>query len=155
MALSSGTVSWAVSENEVFLKMTTEFSVRRPMPENSSCRLPWMRVGRPAVSGRPRSTNRSSKGTTWYFTASMSHSRWSSCSLSGCWAARSWAWVQSVVVSYSSHTSSSKAGGFTCVPVSQGVRCLVTAVQPLWVIISLKVPCSDPSAEAPLSPMIT
>ena len=38
--------------------------------------------------------------------------------------------VQSLLVSYSSQTSSSKAGsGFD---VSQGVLCRVTAVQPLW-----------------------
>ena len=95
----SGTVTWAVIEYDVFFIMTTEFSVRRPMPPNSSCLRPWISVGRPAVSGRPRSTKRSSRGTTWYLTASISHRRCSSASLSGCSAARSWAWVQSVVVS--------------------------------------------------------
>ena len=35
-----------------------------PIPPNSSWRFPWIRVGRPAISAIPRSTNRSSSGTT-------------------------------------------------------------------------------------------
>lgn len=83
----------------MFFIITTEFSVSRPMPPNSSCLRPWISVGRPAVSGRPRSTKRPSSGTTWYFTASISLSRCSSVNVSGRSAARSWACVQSVVVS--------------------------------------------------------
>src|SRR6478735_8810415 len=65
------------------------------MPENSSCELPLMSWGRPAISGLMRSKPRSSNGTTWYFTASMSQSRCSSASLSGFSVARLLAWVQS------------------------------------------------------------
>ena len=43
--------------------------------------------------GLTRSAERSSIGTTLYLTASISHSRCSSASISGCSAARSWAWL--------------------------------------------------------------
>ena len=92
------------------------------MPPNSNCRLPLISCGRPAMSGLARSAKRSSSGSTLYLTASISHSRCSSCSFCGFAFARSFAWVQSVFVSYSSQTSSSKAGSCTC-PVSHGVRC--------------------------------
>jgi glycosyltransferase involved in cell wall biosynthesis len=47
------------------------FSDKRPMPPKSSCVLPWISVGRPAMSGLKRSTRRSSIGSTLYFVASM------------------------------------------------------------------------------------
>jgi hypothetical protein len=89
----------AVSACDLFLTVTTEYSVSRPMPANSSCVLPRMRVGRPAISGTNRSVPRSSRGSTLYLTASISHRRCSSRSRSGCSADTSWAWLQSARVS--------------------------------------------------------
>ena len=51
----SGTSTSAVTACDLFLMLTTEFSVRRPMPPNSSCRSPRTSVGRPATSGMKRS----------------------------------------------------------------------------------------------------
>jgi len=106
------------------------FSVSRPIPEKSIWEFPLMSVGRPAMSGLNRSTRRSSRGSTLYLRASSRNSACSSASFSGFSAARSRAWLQSVVVSYSSHVSSSNAGSeaFT----THGVECLVTAAQPSW-----------------------
>jgi hypothetical protein len=126
----SGMMIWAVTAWDLFLMTTTEFSDSRLMPPNSSWRLPQISWGRPARSALKRSTRRSSNGKTLYLLASSRNSRCSSCSLSGWVAARSWAWVQSVLVSYSSQTSSSNAGSSS--PITHGVLWRVTAVQPLW-----------------------
>ena len=93
LAPPSGTSTSAVTENDLFLMLTTLFSDSRPMPAKNSCELPRMRVGRPAVVGSRRSALRSSSGTTLYLTASISHSRCSLASISGCSAARLWAWL--------------------------------------------------------------
>ena len=74
--------------------LTTQFSLTR-MPSNSSWLLPRISVGRPAISELIRSKERSSSGTTLYFTASISQSRCSSASLPGFSAARLRDWVQS------------------------------------------------------------
>ena len=58
----SGTSTSAVTENDLFLMLTTLFSDSRPMPGKSSWELPWMSVGRPASSGFSRSAVRSSIG---------------------------------------------------------------------------------------------
>ena len=92
-APASGTSTSAVMENDLFFMLTTLFSESRPMPGKKSWEVPWMRVGRPARSGLKRSPLRSSRGSTWYFTASMSQSRWRWASRSGCSAARSRAWL--------------------------------------------------------------
>ncbi|HEX6038674.1 hypothetical protein [Longimicrobium sp.] len=86
-----------------------------------------MRSGRPASSELPRSATRSSRGSTLYFAASMSHSRCGSASVSGSAAAGSRACGPSL----GSRRSSSKAA-ISVSPVSRGVRCLVTAVHPRW-----------------------
>ena len=100
------------------------------MPPNRICVLPLMSCGRPARSALKRSNVRSSSGSTLYLVASIRNSRCSSASFFGFSFARSFACVQSVFVSYSSHTSSSNAGiGFD---MSHGVLCRVTAVHPLW-----------------------
>src|ERR1700685_561624 len=77
----SGAVMCAVTEHDLFLMLTTLFSDSRFMPGNSSCELPVISWGRPARSGFIRSAARSSSGSTLYLTASISHSRWSSCNL--------------------------------------------------------------------------
>src|SRR4029453_2779426 len=130
-APEEGTTTSPVTAWDLFLMLTTEFSDSRPMPPNSSWELPLISIGRPAISALMPSAARSSSGSTLYLAASISQRRWSSCSLSGCSADRSRAWLQSLVVSYSSQRSSSNAGA--CPPTRiHGVLCLVTAVQPLW-----------------------
>ena len=47
----SGTSTSAVTENDLFLMLTTLFSDRRPMPGKNSWEFPWMSVGRPAMLG--------------------------------------------------------------------------------------------------------
>ena len=84
-----GTSTWAVTVCGLFFTLIIEASVRRPMPPNSSCEVPWTSCGRPARSGLKRSTRRSSRGRTSCRIASVSQRRWSSCSLSGSSAARS------------------------------------------------------------------
>ena len=79
------------------------------MPPNRSCVLPLTSCGRPARSALNRSKVRSSSGSTLYLAASIRNSRCSSASFFGFSFARSRACVQSVFVSYSSQTSSSKA----------------------------------------------
>ena len=79
------------------------------MPPNRICVLPLISCGRPARSGLKRSNVRSSSGSTLYLVASIRNSRCSSASFFGFSFARSCACVQSVLVSYSSQTSSSKA----------------------------------------------
>ena len=69
------------------------------MPPKSSCELPLTSVGRPARSELKRSTRRSSSGSTLYLRASSMNSALSSSSFSGISAARSCAWLQSVLVS--------------------------------------------------------
>ena len=58
----SGTSTSAVTENDLFLMLTTLFSESRPMPGKNSCEVPRIRVGRPARSGLSRSPLRSSSG---------------------------------------------------------------------------------------------
>ena len=89
----AGTSTSAVTENDLFLMLTTLFSERRPMPGKNSCEFPRIRVGRPAIAGSSRSEVRSSIGSTLYFVASMSQSRCSLASISGCSAARLRAWL--------------------------------------------------------------
>ena len=85
-------------------------------------------LGRPAGSRLNRSTRRSSSGNTLYLRLQQEQPL-QLMELVGLGGGRSWAWVQSVLVSYSSQTSSSKAGSLA--PNSH--RCWrVTAVQPLW-----------------------
>ena len=79
--------------------MTTLFSDRRPMPANRICDLPLMSCGRPARSGIEALDGRSSSGSTLYFAASIRKSRCSSASFSGFSLARSFDWVQSLLVS--------------------------------------------------------
>jgi hypothetical protein len=69
-------------------------------------------------------------GSTLYFVASMIHSRCSLASISGFCAARSWAWLKSVVPSYSSQTVVVERRD-VAPSITHGVRCLVTALQPL------------------------
>ena len=45
----SGTTISAVTACDLFLMLTTELSVRRPMPPKSRCRLPFTSIGRPAI----------------------------------------------------------------------------------------------------------
>ena len=92
----SGTSTSAVTENDLFLMLTTLFSESRPMPGKNSWELPRISVGRPAIPGSSRSEVRSSIGSTLYLVASISHSRCSSASISGCSAARSRAWLKSL-----------------------------------------------------------
>ena len=94
-----GTSRSAVTENDLFFMLTTLFSERRPIPGKKSWESPRMSVGRPAISGTSRSEVRSSMGSTLYFVASISHSRCSSASFSGCSAARSCAWLKSTLPS--------------------------------------------------------
>ena len=47
----SGTSTSAVTENDLFLMLTTLFSDSRPMPGKNSWEFPRMRVGRPAMVG--------------------------------------------------------------------------------------------------------
>src|SRR3954463_14045578 len=126
----SGTSTSDVTANDLFLISTTLFSDSRPIPANNNWLLPLISEGRPADVGLMRSICRSSSGSTLYLTASINQRRCNSCSLSGSSFERSLDCVQSVLPSYSSHTSSSKAG-ITAPPISHGVRCLVTALQPL------------------------
>ena len=77
-----------MTENDLFLMLTTLFSDSRPMPGKNSCEFPRIRVGRPAMVGSSRSEVRSSIGSTLYFVASISHSRCSVASISGRSAAR-------------------------------------------------------------------
>ena len=91
----SGTSTSAVTENDLFLMLTTLVSDSRPMPGKNSWELPRIRVGRPASSGLSRSAERSSSGSTLYLVASMSHSRCSSASRSGCSVARLRDWLKS------------------------------------------------------------
>ena len=130
-APASGTSISAVTENDLFLMLTTLFSESRPMPGKNSWESPRIRLGLPAMSGLSRSPVRSSIGRTLYFVASMSHSRCSLASMSGCSAARSRAWLKSLLPSYSSQTSSSNSGRVPPTMI-HGVLCLVTALQPLW-----------------------
>ena len=51
----SGTSTSAVTENDLFLMLTTLFSDSRPMPGKNSWEFPWIRVGRPAIVGSSRS----------------------------------------------------------------------------------------------------
>ena len=88
-----------MTANDLFLMVTTLFSDSRPMPAYSVCVLPLISVGRPASSGTKRSICRSSSGSTLYLTASISHSRCSSCSFSGISFARFFACVQSLLPS--------------------------------------------------------
>ncbi len=60
----SGTTMFAVTECDLFLMLSTQFSLKRPMPPTSSCVLPLIRTGRPAVSGLIFSIIRSSIGST-------------------------------------------------------------------------------------------
>ena len=108
----SGTSTSAVIVNDLFFITKTQLSVNLPIPLNSSCELPLISNGRPASSALKRSTRRSSSGSTLYLAASMSQRRCNSCSFSGISLARSCAWVQSLLPSYNSQTSSSKAGSF-------------------------------------------
>ena len=128
--LPARTSTSAVTLKEWFFTLTTLFSDSRPMPGKNSCEFPLMSVGRPAISGTNRSAPRSSSGRTLYLVASIRNSRCSLCSISGISFARLRACVQSLLPSYSSQTSSSKATNFWPT-VIQGVRCLVTALQPL------------------------
>ena len=83
LAPPSGTTTSAVIACDLFLKLRIDASVSRPMPPNSSWRLPFTVCGRPAMSALARSANRSSSGSTLYLTASISHSRWRARSFSG------------------------------------------------------------------------
>ena len=100
LAPPSGTSISAVTECDLFLRLRTEFSVSRPMPPKSSWTLPVTSVGPPGEVGvealDPPVVERAARCTC---AASMRNSRCSSASFSGCSAARSWAWVQSVLVS--------------------------------------------------------
>ena len=82
-----------MTENDLFLMLTTLFSDSRPMPGKNSWELPRMSVGRPAIDGSSRSEVRSSIGSTLYLVASISHSRCSLASISGRSAARLRAWL--------------------------------------------------------------
>ena len=79
----SGTSTSAVTENDLFLMLTTLFSDRRPMPGKNSWEVPRISVGRPAIVGSSRSDVRSSIGSTLYFVASISQSRCSLASIVG------------------------------------------------------------------------
>ena len=63
-APDSGTSISAVTECDLFLMLTTEFSDRRPMPPKRIWVLPLISTGRPARSGFNRSASRSSSGST-------------------------------------------------------------------------------------------
>ena len=89
----SGTSTSAVIEKDLFFMLTTLFSDRRPIPEKNSCEDPWTSVGRPAIDGSSRSPVRSSRGSTLYLVASMSHSRCSVASRCGSSAARLRDWL--------------------------------------------------------------
>ena len=94
LAPPSGTSTSAVTENDLFLMLTTLFSERRPMPGKNSCELPRISVGRPAIVGSSRSDGAVvHAASTLYLAASISHSRCSLASISGCSAARLRAWL--------------------------------------------------------------
>ena len=59
-----GTSISAVTECDLFLMFRTQFSDSRPMPRKSSCVVPLISTGRPAVSGFIFSITRSSIGKT-------------------------------------------------------------------------------------------
>ena len=65
-APAAGTSTSAVTENDLFLMLTTLFSESRPMPGKNSWEFLRISVGRPAMSGLTRSALRSSMGSTWY-----------------------------------------------------------------------------------------
>ena len=88
-----GTSTSAVTENDLFLMLTTLFSESRPLPGKNSWEFPRISVGRPAIAGSSRSEVRSSIGSTLYLVASISQSRCSLASISGWSAARSCAWL--------------------------------------------------------------
>ena len=90
-----GTSTSAVTAKDLFLMLRTLFSESRPIPAKNSCESPWMSVGRPAWDGSSRSPVRSSIGSTLYLVASISQSRCSLASVSGCSAARLRAWLKS------------------------------------------------------------
>ena len=90
----SGTSTSAVTENDLFLMLTTLFSDRRPMPGKNSCELPRISVGRPAIVGlEPLGAAVVDAAARCTWSASISHSRCSLASISGCSAARSCAWL--------------------------------------------------------------
>ena len=60
----AGTTISAVTECDLFLILTTEFSLRRPMLPNRIWDLPLISTGRPAISELNRSPSRSSSGST-------------------------------------------------------------------------------------------
>ena len=95
----SGTSISAVTACDLFLIDTIACSESRVMPPNSRWRSPLTSTGRPAISGISRSATRSSSGSTLFFVASITNSRWRWWSRSGSWAARSSACVQSALVS--------------------------------------------------------
>ena len=96
---SAGASIDAVTLNDRFLMSMTLPSLSRFIPGNSTWLVPVISCGRPAMVALSRSNRRSSIGSTLYFTASISHSRCSFASRSGCSAARSRAWDQSVLPS--------------------------------------------------------
>ena len=59
-----GTTISAVTEWDLFLRLRTEFSDRRPMLPNRIWELPLISTGRPAKSEFNRSAPRSSRGST-------------------------------------------------------------------------------------------
>ena len=80
----SGTSTSAVTENDLFLMLTTLFSESRPMPGKNSWELPADQ-GRPPGHRRLEPLRRCGRrcGSTLYLVASISHSRCSLASRSG------------------------------------------------------------------------
>ena len=131
VAPPAGTSTSAVTENDLFLMLTTLFSDRRPMPGKNCWELPWMRVGRPAIAGSSRSAVRSSIGSTLYFVASISHSRCSCGQHLGVLGGQvvGLAEVGAAVVQLPDVVVEGRQVPPT---MTHGVRCLVTALQPRW-----------------------
>src|SRR5580698_3809258 len=94
----AGTLISAVTECDLFFILSTEFSDRRPILPNKIWDFPLINTGRPARSELIRAPMLSSRGSTLYRTASISHRRCDSCSFSGICLASLFAWLQSLPV---------------------------------------------------------
>ena len=118
----------AVTVNDRFLMSRTLPSLSRFIPGNSTWDVPVISCGRPAIVAFSRSNRRSSIGRTLYRTASISHSRCSFASRSGC--RRQISGLGPVVVAVIQLPDVVVQRGQHLVG-SHGVLCRVTALQPL------------------------
>ena len=127
----SGTTISAVTECDLFLMLRTQFSDRRPMPPKRSWVLPLIKTGRPAVSGihllhqpvverQHLVARRLDQPQPLQLVKLLRHLLGQVVRLAPVLAS----------CRRAPRRRRRSAGGFS--PWIQGVRCLVTAVQPLW-----------------------